>query len=61
MGCFDDYMQFRDEVEAAKKRLDVMGKARDAGTERIESETKMPPERQIPQLKVSLPALKLQD
>ena len=21
MGCFDDYMQFRDEVEAAKMRM----------------------------------------
>lgn len=33
MGCFEDYMQFRDEVEAAKKRLNVMEKERDAGAD----------------------------
>ena len=61
MGCFDDYMQFRDEVEAAKKRLNVMEKARDAGAEKIESEARMPPEGQIPQLKIQPPALQFQD
>jgi hypothetical protein len=30
MGCFDDYMQFREEVEAAKIRMKGKGPAKKA-------------------------------
>lgn len=61
MGCFEDYMQFRDEVEAARKRLNVMEKGSDADADNTELETKMPPERQIQQLKIQLLPPALQD
>ncbi len=35
MGCFEDYMQFRDEVEEAKEKIRDHEQARNAGKEKI--------------------------
>jgi len=34
MGCFEDYMQFRDEVEEAKEKIRDHEQARNAGKEK---------------------------
>ncbi len=40
MGCFEDYMQFRDEVEAAKMKIKGKDPAKKAEARQIGQDTK---------------------
>jgi hypothetical protein len=40
MGCFEDYMQFRDEVEAAKMKIKGKDPAKKTAARQISQETK---------------------